>query len=78
MSLKDILDVSLVTGIVIAVICIVYITVYLIRVLKSVTDLSDTLTDTTLDIKDKLQRNALATIPALLIALIGKVIKKRR
>ncbi|MBI2599913.1 hypothetical protein HYW43_03270 [Candidatus Daviesbacteria bacterium] len=78
MSLKDILDVSLVTGIVIVSICIVYITFYLIRVLKSITDLTNTLTDTTLDVKEKLQKNVLTAIPGLIMGLIGTLIKKRR
>ncbi|OGE25290.1 hypothetical protein A3C26_04065 [Candidatus Daviesbacteria bacterium RIFCSPHIGHO2_02_FULL_39_12] len=75
---KDILDIILILGVAIVVICIVYITYYLIQALKSIMDLSDTLTDVTLDIKDKLQRNALTAIPALLVALMGKVLKKRR
>lgn len=75
---KDILDITLILGFVIIVICAVYITYYLIRALKAISDLSDSLLDTTLDIRDRLQKNALSAIPALVMALIGKVLKKRR
>lgn len=68
---QDILNLLLATGFLIITICFVYITYYLVQALKSITDLTE-------NIKDKIQMKALAAVPAALIALASKVLKRRR
>ncbi len=78
MESRDILNLILIIAILVITACFAYATFYLTQALKSITTLADDLVDTTQSIKQKIQLKALATIPALLVALIGKVIKKRR
>lgn len=78
MDIKDILNLFLIVAILIITLCVAYATYYFVQALKSITSLADDLIDTTQSIKQKLQLRALAAIPALLVALIGKVIKRRR
>lgn len=77
-STQVVLNTLLVVGFLVITVCIVYITYYLVKALKSITDLVDSLIDTTQNIKNKIQLKALAAIPALLVTLVGKVIKKKR
>lgn len=78
MESQDILNVFLILGFLIITACFVFATFYFIQALKSVTNLADDLDDLTQNIKSKIQLKALSAIPALLIALVSKVIKKRR
>lgn len=78
MTTQEILTIVLTIGFLIITVCVIFITYYLIQALKSVTNLTDSLEETTQNIKNKIQLKALAAIPALLIALAGKVIKKKR
>lgn len=76
-SSQSILNIILAVGFIVITVCVVYVTYYLVQALKSITNLSDSLDETTQDIKGKLQMKALAAVPALLIALVSKVLKKR-
>lgn len=58
--------------------CVVYVSFYLVQALKSITNLSDDLGEIALNIKNKVALKVLAAIPALLVSLVGKVIKKKR
>lgn len=58
--------------------CVVYVSFYLVQALKSVTNLSDDIDEIALNIKNKVALKALTAIPALLVSLVGKVIKKKR
>lgn len=78
MNTGDTLNVFLILALVIITACIVYATYYFGQALKSVTTLSDDLNEITQGIKDKIRLKALAAIPALLVALVSKVIKKKR
>lgn len=78
MNPSDVLGLLLILGFIIITACVVSITFYLIQALRSITNLADNLEGTTQSIKDKIQLKVLAAIPALLINLVGKVIKKRR
>ena len=78
MSAQDILNLSLIIFLLVITTCIALLTFYFIQALKAISNLADNLEDTTQSIKDKLQMKALAAIPALLIALAGRVIKRRR
>ncbi|OGE28647.1 hypothetical protein A2867_04345 [Candidatus Daviesbacteria bacterium RIFCSPHIGHO2_01_FULL_40_11] len=75
---QDILNLLVAAGFLIVTICIVYITYYLVQALKSVTNLTDSLGETTQNIKDKIQMKALTVIPALVVALIGRILKRGR
>ncbi|MDD5147814.1 MAG: hypothetical protein PHV63_04715 [Candidatus Daviesbacteria bacterium] len=75
---QDFLNIILIIGFFVITVCIVYVSYYLVQALKSVTNLSDSLEDTAQGIKDKIQIKALAAIPALLVAIAGKIIKKKR
>ncbi len=77
-TVQDFLNIILAVGLLVIAVCTVYISYYLVKALKSVTNLSDSLEDTAQGIKDKIQLKALAAIPALLVAIAGKIIKKKR
>lgn len=77
-TVQDFLSIILAVGFLIITVCIVYVSYYLVKALKSITGLSDSLEDTTQGIRDKIQMKALAAIPALLVAIAGKIIKKKR
>lgn len=75
---QDILNTLIVIGFLIITICIIFITYFLVRALKAITNLANSLENASLDIKDRLQNRAFSLIPALLVALIGKILKKGR
>lgn len=77
-TIQDFLIIILAVGVLVITACLVYVSYYLVRALKSITILSDSLEDTAQGIKDKVQLKALAAIPALLITIIGKIIKNKR
>lgn len=78
MGSQDILNVFLILGFLTITACIVFATFYFVQALKSISKLTDDLDDLTQNIKNKVQLKALSAIPALLMALAGKIIKKRR
>lgn len=78
MNTTDTLNVLLILALLIITACIVYAAYYFGQALKSVTTLSDDLMEITEGIKDKVRLKALSAIPALMIALVSKIIKKRR
>ncbi|MBU1000716.1 hypothetical protein KKE78_04970 [Patescibacteria group bacterium] len=57
-------------------VCIVYVSYYLVKALKSITNLSDCLENTTQDIKEKIQTKTLTLIPAFLVAIAVKIMKQ--
>lgn len=75
---QNYLNIALAVGILVITICIAYVSYYLVQALKSITNLSTSLEDTAQGIKDKIRLKALAAIPALLVAIIGKIIKNKR
>lgn len=74
---QDILNILLGIGVLAIAVCIIFTTYFLVRALKSVTNLTNSLESATQDIKSKLQMRALLTIPALLIGLVNKIFRKR-
>lgn len=74
---QDILNVFLIIGIIVITGCILFSTFYFIQALRSIIQLAEDLNDATQSIKNKIQMKALATIPALLITLVSKVLKRR-
>jgi len=75
---QDFLNIILAAGLLVITACIIYVSYYLVQALKSITNLSDSLEDAAQGIRNKIQMKALAAIPALLIAIAGKIIKRKR
>ena len=78
MAVQDILNLSLIIFLLVITTCVALLTFYFIQALKAISSLADNLEDTTQSIKDKLRMKALTAIPALLIALASRVIKRKR
>lgn len=78
MSNQEIIYIILVVGFLIITFCIIFVTYFLIKALKSITDLADSLQNTTQIFREKIQMNILRLIPAVLVGLIGRFFKKRR
>ena len=78
MNSQDVLNVFLILGLFVVTSCVVYVSYYFVSALKSITILVEKLDEVTQSIKDKVAMRALAAIPALLVSLVSKVIKKRR
>lgn len=78
MNTQDILNIFLILGFVIITCCVVFTTFFMVQALKSIIRLADNLDETTQGIKEKVQMKALAAIPALLVALVSKVVRKKR
>ncbi|GEM_PF-1668559 len=78
MNAQDILTVFLIAALFIITACIVYISFYFAGALKSITQLSDDLDEAAQSLKNKIQMKVFAAIPALLVALAGKIIKRKR
>lgn len=78
MDTKDILNIIFIFGVIIVTACALYITYYLVQTLKSLTQLTNDLDETAENIKSKLQMKILATIPAILVSLVGRILKKKR
>lgn len=71
MNTQDILNLVLIITLLVITTCIVFVTLFFIKALKAIED-------TTQSIKDKIQMKALAALPALVIGLLGRVIKRKR
>lgn len=75
---QDILNIFLILGIITVTSCVVFMTYFFIRTLRAVQDLADHLVDTTENLRNKVGLKALAAIPPILVALIGKFIRRGR
>lgn len=73
---QDTLNIFILLVLITLSICAVFTTYYFVQALKSITQLSDDLDETARSLKNKVQLKALAAIPALLIALAGKLRKR--
>lgn len=78
MSTQDVLNIFLILALFIITSCVVYVSYYFVQVLKSMMNITENVDQATESIKNTLQMKALAAIPALLVALVGKVMKKGR
>lgn len=78
MATQDLLNLILVLGIIVITICTVFITFFLIQALKSISNMASDISETAQGIKEKIQLKVLSAIPALLVALAGKIIKRKR
>lgn len=76
MYTQDALNIFLIIALIVVVACIVYVSFYLVSALKSVTNLTDDTDEVVEGLKSKVQMRALLAIPAILISLAGKLIKK--
>ncbi len=78
MNIQETLTALVVAGFLVISICFIFITYYLVKTLKSVINLTDSLGETTQNIKEKIQMKVLTIIPALVVALIGRILKRGR
>lgn len=75
---QDILNIFLIFGILVITACAIYVSLYLVQALKSLTSLANDLDEVAQNVKNKIGIKILSAIPKVLVSLIGKVIKKRR
>lgn len=78
MNSSDFLQITLGIGFIILVSCIIFTTIFLVKALKSIRNLVDDADNIAMGIKGGLKLKALAALPALLITLVSKIIRKRR
>lgn len=78
MNSKDILDLFLILGVITFTGCVVFLTFFLIQALKAIKALAEELKETTEGLKDKAGLKVITAIPAILLALLGRVIKRGR
>lgn len=75
---QDVVSIFLIILLVIVTVCITFVSYFFVQALKSITRMADNIEETTEDIKRKLQMKALAAIPAILVSLASRVIKRKR
>ncbi len=78
MSTQDILNIVLIIFLLIVTGVVVAIAVFLIKALKSIASLAQSLEDTTQSIKDRVQMRFLTALPSVLIALASRIFKRGR
>lgn len=78
MSSQEIISIVSTVGFLIIVVCAIFITFYLIKALQSLKTLADSLQNTTEKIKEKIQINILKFVPAIVVGLIGRLLKRGR
>ncbi|OGE33859.1 hypothetical protein A3C59_01990 [Candidatus Daviesbacteria bacterium RIFCSPHIGHO2_02_FULL_36_13] len=71
MSLQDALNIFLIIGLTIFIICISITTYFSVRAFKAITDLAE-------DIKGKTNLKSLIAIPGLFLTLVSKFLRKGR
>lgn len=77
MSTQDILNIVLILALIVFTSCVVFITVFFVAALKAIIVMAENVSETTQSIKDKVQLKVLSAIPALLVTLVGKFIRRR-
>lgn len=78
MNMQDVFYTILVIGIITIVICAVYTTYFFVKALKSITNLLSDVEEAAQNVKNGLKIKALAAIPAILLSIASKIIRKRR
>ncbi len=78
MGTQDLLNAVLIIGFLIIVVCISFVTFFLVQALKAVSKLAESLENTTQDVREKIQMKALRMVPALLLALVSRIFKRGR
>lgn len=68
----------LIVGIITIIVCAIYTTYYLVKALRAITNFLNDLEGAAQTVKDGLTIRALAAVPAILLALASKLIRKRR
>lgn len=74
---QELLNIFLILGFIVITSCIVFITFYLVQALKAIAQMASSIDETTQNIKEKVQLKALAAVPALLVALVSRIFKRR-
>lgn len=75
---SDALNFLLILGFLIITVCIVLVTFFLVKALKSIARLADALGNASENFRNSLQIKALSSIPAIILALISKLLRRRR
>lgn len=75
---SDTLNLFLIIGVITITGCMVFLTYFFIQALRSIQNLSEHLIDATQGLKDRVGLKAIAAIPAVLVALVGKLLKRGR
>lgn len=75
---QETLNIFIILSIFVVTACIVFVSYYFIQALKSMAALTDDLDEVAQILKNKVQMKVLAAIPALLVALAGKIIRRKR
>lgn len=78
MNTTDLFHIILSVGSIIALGCLIFTTIYLVKALKSFRNLIDDADNIAIGIKSGIKLKALAALPALLITLVSKIIRQRR
>ena len=78
MSIQEIVNILLVVGLLIISACVVATTFFLIKALKAITNLADSLQDTSQSIREKIQMRFLVALPAIVLGILGKILKRGR
>lgn len=75
--MQDVLNIFLIIALVVLVSCVVLITFFLVAALKSFTTLAENTDEVIEGIKGKVQTKALLAIPAILVSIISRILKRR-
>lgn len=78
MNTQDAFYTLLIIGIITIIVCAIYTTYYLVKALRAITNFLNNLEDAAISVKDRLTIRAMAAVPAILLALASKLIRKRR
>lgn len=78
MSVPEVINFLLIIGLLIISACIVVITFFLIKALKAITNLAESLQNTSQSIREKIQMRFVAALPAILVGILGKILRRGR
>ncbi len=78
MSVQEVINILLVVGLLVISACAVIITFFLIKALRAIIRLADSLQDTSQSIREKIQMRFLAALPAIVLGILGKILKRGR
>ncbi len=78
MNMQEVVYIFLIVGIISIIVCTIYVTYYSVKALKSITNILNNLEDAAVNAKEGIRIKVLAAVPAILLALASKLIRKRR
>ncbi|MBI2019344.1 hypothetical protein HYS95_01575 [Candidatus Daviesbacteria bacterium] len=78
MNTQDLLNILLAAGLLTFIACLLVVTYFLVKTLKAVTELSRSLSNTAEGLRDNIKMRVLTALPALVVSLISKLIRRGR